>query len=285
MTLQKLKLIDLIDEVEKKSFYRDNIFHERQMNSCPIGCEGCAVSAVTSAKGAISYGELYDFYKEANSLGVSLKITKVEGYDPVFVQYEDSKLIPFAASVQACVDFGHQIITPVCTTGSWKAERTKWQIKELGKLTNKYRSFTYPSGNFGEHFVLSVPREINMFKNAKYDFNEHVTKIVEDINLLTVGGNLQVLVYFNSKVAGDFEVAADIKKAVEQELSKIQKERADILVTDFNCETLPESCFRYKNSVLICDKGFAPINQDSLDWGADLNLISQQELIKRMAVV
>ena len=34
------------------------------------------------------------------------------------------------------IDFEHQIITPICTTGSWKSERTRWQLEELGKLSN-----------------------------------------------------------------------------------------------------------------------------------------------------
>lgn len=285
MNDNSLALIDLIDEESKRSFYQNNIFHERHMNSCPIGCEGCAVSAVTNAKGSLAYNDLYDFYKDASEKKVSLKITKVEGYDPVFVQYTDSKNIPFAASLKAAVDYGHQIITPVCTTGSWKADRTKWQLEELGKLGSKYRKYTYPSGNTGNHYVLSVPREINPFKNSKYDFNEHVTKIVGDIKLLTINGNLQVLFYFNSKVEGDIDVATDIKKAVYRELSEIQKERAELIITDFNTETVPESCFRYKNSVLLCDKGFIEINKDKLEWDFDPNITSQEKISAKLLSV
>jgi hypothetical protein len=279
---KQLALIDLIDESNKKDFYSSSIFHERQMNSCPIGCEGCAVSAVTNMKGAIAYGDLFDFYKDASEQNVKLKITKVEGYDPVFVQYTDSKNIPFASSLKAAIDFGHQVITPLCTTGSWKTERTKWQLEELGKLGNKYRKYTYPSGNTGEHYVLSVPREINPFKNGKYDFKEHITKIVGDIKLLTVNGDLQVLIYFNSKVDGDQEVAEDIKKAVHKELNDTQKERAELIVTDFNTDTLPESCYRYENSVLVCDKGFVEIDKEKLEWSSDPNVTSQEEIFAKL---
>ncbi len=279
---ETLTLINLLDENEKDSFYRGSIFHERQMNSCPIGCNGCAVSAVTSAKGVISYSDLFDFYKDAFDKNVSLKITKVEGYDPVFVQYKDSKKIPFASSVKAAVDFGHQIITPICTTGSWKSERTKWQLEELGKLSNRYRRYTYPSGNTGEHYVLSVPREIRPFANGKYDFNDHISKIVGDISLLTVNGDIEVLIYFNSKVKGDMEVAEDIKKAVAKELNETQAERAKLLATDFNIETLPESCYRYDNSVLVCDKGFVPINTTKMDWELDPNTTSFEEISAKL---
>ncbi len=37
-----------INVESKKQFYAEHIFHERHMNSCPIGCEGCAVSASTT---------------------------------------------------------------------------------------------------------------------------------------------------------------------------------------------------------------------------------------------
>ena len=97
MNKENLALIDLLEEDAKASFYSDNIFHERQMNSCPIGCVGCAVSAVTNVKGVISYSDLYDFYKDAADKKAKLKITKVEGYDPVFVQYSDSKNISTSA--------------------------------------------------------------------------------------------------------------------------------------------------------------------------------------------
>ena len=285
MSTENLALIDLLEEEAKSSFYSSNIFHERQMNSCPIGCAGCAVSAVTNAKGSISYGELYDFYKDAHDKKVKLKITKVEGYDPVFVQYKDSKNISFASSLKAAIDFQHQVITPVCTTGSWKSERTRWQLEELGKLSNKYRRYTYPSGNTGEHYVLSVPREINPFKNGKYDFNEHIAKIVADIRLLTINGNLEVLIYFNSKVAGDEEVANDIKKAVFRELSDVQKDRAKLITTDFNTETLPESCYRYENSILVCDKGFVEIDKEKLEWESDPNVTSQEEISRKLLTV
>ena len=285
LELQTLSFVELLDESTKGSFYAEHIFHERQMNSCPIGCEGCAVSAVTNARGVISFSDLYDFYKDAHDQGVSLKITKVEGYDPVFVQYKDSSNIPFAASLKAAVDFGHQIITPLCTTGSWKSARTEWQLEELGKLSNKYRRYTYPSGKTASHFVLSVPREINPFKNGKYDFKEHVNKIVGDIQLLTANGDLEVLIYFNSKTDDDFGVADDIKKAVEKELNETQLERTTLTITDFNYDTLPESCFRYDNSILLCDKGFVEIDKDSKEWLLDPNLTSQKELVKKLMTV
>lgn len=273
-----LKLIDLIDLQEKKTFYSSSVFHERQMNSCPIGCEGCAVSASSSTKGAMNFNDLYDFYKDAESMEVSLKITKVEGYDPVFVNYKDSDKIPFAASVKTAIDAGHTIITPVCTTGSWKSDRTKWQLEELGKLGKKYRSYTYPSGNYGSHFVLSIPRQIKPFLKGKYDFSEHVKKIVLDIQLLTINGDLEVLIYYNSAIPGDFEVAEDIKNAVGGELSQSLLERVDLIVTNFNNQTIPESCFRYPNSMLVCDKGFVAINQTTMDWSYDPNLSAETQL-------
>lgn len=281
MNKDELALIDLLDEKSKASFYSNNIFHERQMNSCPIGCTGCAVSAVTNAKGVMSYGDLYDFYKDASEQGAKLKITKVEGYDPVFVQYKDSSKIPFAASLQAAIDFDHQVITPICTTGSWKTDRTKWQLEELGKLSNKYRRYTYPSGKTGEHYVLSVPREINPFKNGKYDFNEHINKIVSDITALTLNGDIEVLIYFNSKVEGDQDVAEDIQKAVFKELNQTQRERAKLITTDFNTDTLPESCYRYENSILVCDKGFVEIDKEKLEWEANPNVTSQEEILAK----
>ena len=285
MSNENLALIDLIDEKSKASFFSDNIFHERQMNSCPIGCTGCAVSAVTNVRGTISYGDLYDFYNDAHAHGAKLRITKVEGYDPVFVQYNDSKNIPFASSLKAAVDFNHQIITPICTTGSWKSERTRWQLEELGKLSNKYRKYTYPSGNTGTHYVLSVPRDINPFKNGKYDFNEHISKIVGDIKLLTINGDIQALIYFNSKVKGDDEVAKDIEKAVFKELNDIQRERTELITTDFNTDTLPESCYRYENSILVCDKGFIEINKEKLEWDAEPNITSLEEIAAKLMAV
>lgn len=252
-----------------KKFYSDNIFHERQMNSCPIGCDGCAVSAQTSTKGSVKFQDLIDFYQDAYNKGVSLKITKVEGYDPAFVSYADNDKIPFAQSIVSAVNMGHQIITPICTTGSWKSEKTLWQLDELGKLSNKYRRFTYPSGNSGEAFVLSVPREIRPFSNGKYDFETHVNKIAKDIELLTQNGNVDVLIYYNSNTEGDMQIAEGIRDKVAAKLNETQKERANLLIENFNSDTLPESCMRYPNSYLLSDQGFAEIDPVTLNWEHD----------------
>ena len=275
----------LLEANRKKDFYSSHVFHERQMNSCPIGCAGCAVSAVTNAKGSINYQDLLAFYKEANDLGVSLKITKVEGYDPVFVSYADDTEISFAQTIRDAIDFGHQIITPVCTTGSWKSERTKWQLSELGKLDNKYRSYHYPSGNSGQGFVLSVPREINPFSGGRYDFDQHLDKIVTDINLLTQNGDLEVLIYFNDKLDGDQDLAIKIKSSITVRLEDEALTRVKFSVMNFNSETLPESCFRYSNSVLVSDKGFTEINPKTLEWELDPNLLSREELLSKLASV
>jgi hypothetical protein len=251
--------------INKKSFYEDHIFHERHMNSCPIGCKGCAVSAKTVGKGAIDYHDLYKTYQEASELGVSMQITKVEGYDPAFVKYADDENISFAQSVKDAIDLGHTIITPICTTGSWKSEQTQWQIDELGKLEPKYREYTYPSGKKGDAFVLSVPREINPFAK-NYDFNDHLVKVVRDIEALTKNGKLEVLIYYNSKLPEDIKTARAIKDELTNALSESAKKNADLLITDFNSETLPESCYRYDNSVLLSDKGFAHIDPVTMDW-------------------
>lgn len=275
-------LITLPDKSDRAEFYSGNIFHERHMNSCPIGCQGCAVSAVTNAAGSINYKDLLEFYQDAHEHGVSLKITKVEGYDPVFVKYADYADLSFAQSVKDAVNFGHQIITPVCTTGHWKSERSRWQIEELGKLDNHYRAYTYPSGNTGVGFALSVPREIRPFANNKYEFAEHLTKISTDIELLTVAGDIEVLIYFNSKIEGDLAHAEKIKEQLDSRLSKRAIENAQLLITDFNAETLPESCYRYKNSILLSDKGFLPIDQESLEWSIDPNLLEPGELTQKL---
>ena len=257
---------DILDgTLAKKDFLASHIFHERHMNSCPSGCEGCAVSAKTSGKGAINFFELKDFYSEASKLGVDLKITKVEGYDPVFVSYPDAPETPFAETVKLAVDLGHTIITPVCTTGSWKSKRTIWQLEELGKLSNKYREYRYPSGNTGTGFVLSVPRDINPFAN-KYDFDEHIKKVSHDIELLAVGGVVDVLIYFNSNKEGDEDIAVQIKNSIKEKLSKDTLLNAKLIVTDFNAETLPESCFRYDNSLLYTDEGFQKIDPITMEW-------------------
>lgn len=281
MAINELTLIDLIDGSNKKDFYSQHIFHERQMNSCPIGCEGCAVSAVNNAKGAVKYSDLLSFYEDAKKHNVSLQITKVEGYDPAFVHYSDAPDLSFAANLKAAIDLGHQIITPVCTTGNWRSDRTKWQIEELGKLENKYRFYQYPSGNSGYGYALSVPREIRPFKNGKYEFDQHIEKILEDISLLTANGDIDVLIYYNSKTADDYDQAIKIKSNLAANLASRARERANLVVTDFNCETLPESCYRYKNSLLVSDKGFTMINPETMEWDGDPNLSTQEEIVAK----
>lgn len=252
----------------KKNFYLKHIFHERHMNSCPIGCEGCAVSANTTKKGGIDFKSLKEVYKEAKELGVSLSLTKVEGYDPAFVIYNDFPDISFADSVISAIDHGHKIITPICTTGSWKSERTKWQIQELGKLSNHYRKYVYPSGKKGDAIVLSVPREINPFAGGKkYDLEKHIDKVLADTITLSKNGNLEVLVYFNSRVGGDIDIANTIIARLDEQLTTNDKAKVRLAVTDFNMNTLPESCFRYENSVLISDQGFTHIDPVTMNWG------------------
>ncbi len=269
-------MIDL-HKINKKEFYSQNIFHERQMNSCPIGCKGCAVSASTSAKGSMSFSQIDKFYNEAAELGISLQITKVEGYDPVFVNYTDSAHIPFAQSVKLAKDLGHQIITPVCTTGSWKSPRTIWQVEELGKLDDSYRYYRYPSGNEGVGFVLSVPREINPFQKT-YDQDEHLNKLEEDINLLAANGQLDVLIYYNNHILGDQDFAHELKANLEAILPATILKRTNLLVTNFNSETLPESCFRYPNSILVSDQGFQKINPKTLTWDFEVVTVNETGL-------
>lgn len=281
MAINELTLIDLIEGSSKKDFYAQHIFHERQMNSCPIGCEGCAVSAVNNAKGSIKYSDLIAFYEDAKKHNVSLQITKVEGYDPAFVNYADAQDISFASTLKSAIDLGHQVITPVCTTGNWRSDRTKWQMEELGKLENKYRFYQYPSGNSGYGYALSVPREIRPFKNGKYEFSEHLKKIQEDVSLLTSNGDIDVLIYFNSKTPDDYDQAIKIKSNLAAGLSSRARERANLIVTDFNCETLPESCYRYKNSLLVSDKGFTMINPETMEWETDPNLVTQEEIVAK----
>jgi hypothetical protein len=275
-----MSLVAKITE-NKKNFYAGHIFHERQMNSCPIGCAGCAVSASTSARGAMSYSSINEFYRDAKACNVELQITKVEGYDPVFVNYSDDAGVSFAQTVKDAIDLGHNIITPVCTTGSWKAERTKWQLEELGKLGNEYRFYRYPSGNHGVGYALSVPREIRPFENGKYNFDEHLVKLKDDIELLTINGKLDVLIYFNSKLENDKDMALNIKSSIEARIPIKSLSRVNLIVTDFNDQTLPESCFRYTNSILVSDKGFTLIDPVTMNWEFDPNLISQEEILNK----
>ncbi len=240
------------------------------MNSCPIGCEGCAVSASTTNKGALSYHQLIEIYKEAKQLGVSLRITKVEGYDPVFISYPDAPEASFADTVRAAIDCGHQIITPICTTGNWKSERSRWQLEELGKLESRYRSFTYPSGASGDAIALSIPREIRPFANGKYNYELHIEKLLVDLDLLSRGGKVEALIYYNSELEGDLEFAKRIKTELSTKLSQSltikQLANIELVISNFNSNTLPESCFRYTNSVLVSDKGFENIDPVSLTW-------------------
>ncbi len=272
-----------LENIDKREFYSQNIFHERQMNSCPIGCQGCAVSASTSAKGSMVYDDLFNFYQDAKNHDSQLRITKVEGYDPVFVNYADNKDLPFARSIQDAVDLGHQIITPVCTTGSWKTDRTKWQLEELGKLSNKYRYFQYPSGNEGVGFVLSVPREIRPYADGRYNYDEHLEKIIEDIHLLTINGDLEVLVYYNNLRDSDYDTAVMIKSNVAVRLSERARRYTKFTITNFNSETIPESCYRYNNSILVANSGFYKINAKTMNWDDEPPMFAnQQEIAKKL---
>ncbi len=265
-----------LENSDKREFYSNNIFHERQMNSCPIGCQGCAVAASSTAKGTINYADLLGFYQDAHDHGASLSLTKVEGYDPVFVNYSEHNDVPFARSVQDAIDLGHQVITPVCTTGAWKSDRTKWQLEELGKLSNKYRYFRYPSGNDGVGFVLSVPREIRPYADGRYNYDEHIEKITEDIQLLTINGDIEVLVYYNNHKESDYDAAIMIKSNVAVRLTEQARSRAKFLITNFNSDTLPESCYRYPNSVLLCNSGFYKINPKTMNWDDEPPLFNNQ---------
>ena len=141
-------------------------------------------------------------------------------------------------------------------------------MEELGKLESKYRSYTYPSGKSGEAIVLSVPREINPFAGGKkYDIEMHVDKILGDTISLSNQGQVDVLVYFNSKVSGDADIASAIISRLDEQLSTSDKAKVKLIATDFNTETLPESCYRYENSILISDKGFTPIDPVTMSWG------------------
>ncbi len=254
----------------KKQFYSEHIFHERHMNSCPIGCDGCAVSASTSNQGAIKFSELINIYKEAKELGAKLRITKVEGYDPVFVSYADDPDASFADTVRAAIDLGHEIITPICTTGNWKSERSRWQLEELGKLNPKYRRYRYPSGKVGEAIVLSIPREIRPFANGKYNYDLHIEKIITDLDLLSRGGKVEALIYYNSQLDGDLDFAdkmqAELQNKIDRAFQPHQIDNIEFQIANFNSNTVPESCFRYTNSVLISDKGFERIDEVTMDW-------------------
>lgn len=272
-------LIDQISNIDKHEFYSKSIFHERQMNSCPIGCQGCAVSASTTNRGTINYDDLLGFYKDANKHKARLHLTKVEGYDPVFVNYPDAPEIAFAKSVRDALDLGHRIITPVCTTGSWKSDRTKWQLEQLGKLSNQYRRYTYPSGNRGEAFTLSVPREVRPYANGRYNFEEHVSKIIEDIELLTINGDVDVLIYYNSEHDSDYDTAVMLKANTAIGLEGRARERANFIITNFNSNTLPESCYRYPNSVLVSNQGFQVINPKTKEWDFETAVFRDQNEI------
>lgn len=254
----------------KKRFYSSHIFHERQMNLCPIGCVGCAVSSSQTSVGTLAFQDIIAFYKDAQEAGVSLKLTKVEGYDPVFVHYPDDMNASFADTVRAAIDMGHKIVTPICTTGAWKSPRTYWQLEEMGKLTNKYRSYEYLSGNSGEAIALSVPREIRPFEGGRYDYDFHVNKITKDIEILTRNGNVDVLIYYNSELDGDIRFAEQIRNEVSKKIEPIARSRANLLVTNFNNDTMPESCLRFSNSVLVSDRGFDHIDEITLEWGFEI---------------
>lgn len=274
LNCSEVGLVSQID-TDRKKFYSSHVFHERHMNSCPIGCEGCAVSASTSKKGSIAYADLLEFYQDAASFGVALNITKVEGYDPVFVNYSDDSNIPFAKSVVDAIDLGHQIITPICTTGSWKAPRTQWQLAELGKLGPKYRYYRYPSGRDGQAYSLSVPREIKPFAGERYNYDDHIAKLLIDIQLLTANGELDALVYFNSNIDGDIKIAQGIQRDLSANLPQEVLVKTQILITEFNSSTLPESCYRYPNSVLITDTELIPIDLEKMDWDEAFRLGSE----------
>ena len=76
-----------------------------------------------------------------------------------------------------------------------------------------------------------------------------------------------VLGYFNSKVSGDADIASAIVSRLDEQLSVNDKTKVALIATDFNTDTLPESCYRYENSILISDKGFTPIDPVTMSWG------------------
>ena len=81
-----------------------------------------------------------------------------------------------------------------------------------------------------------------------------------------MNGRVDTLIYYNSKIDGDKDIAEEIKARVYPQLNEDQRSKIQLLITDFNTETLPESCFRYENSVLFSDKGFTHIDPVVMDW-------------------
>ena len=160
---------------------------------------------------------------------------------------------------------GHEIITPICTTGNWKSERSLWQIQELGKLETKYRRYHYPSGTSGSAIVLSIPREIRPFAN-RYDYDLHISKILKDLDLLSFAGKVEALIYYNQEIPGDIDFAYRIQTELQAALPKTQIPNIDLIIANFNNDTIPESCYRYPNSVLVSDKGFEHIDPITMAW-------------------
>ena len=123
-------------------------------------------------------------------------------------------------------------------------------------------------------------------ENGKYNFDEHLAKLSEDIELLTINGKIDVLIYFNSKVSDDKKIASDIKTSLESKMPLKTAPKVNLIVTDFNDQTLPESCFRYPNSILVSDKGFTLIDPVTMEWELDPNLVSQSQIaLKKLANV
>ena len=158
----------------------------------------------------------------------------------------------------------HSIITPVCTTGSWNGQRTIEQIAALGKLPDHYRNYTYPSNFALVQLCFIYTERLDSFKRKAISLKN--ISSFRDLSLLSVGGKVQALIYFNSKIIGDAIAAEQIKTELSKLLTEEQKAKVELIITEFSDETTPESCYRYENSILVADDGFHYIDPVVMDW-------------------
>ena len=93
---------------------------------------------------------------------------------------------------------------------------------------------------------------------------------------MTINGDIEVLVYYNSHRESDYDAAIMIKSNVAARLTERARSRAKFLITNFNSDTLPESCYRYPNSVLLCNSGFYKINPKTMNWDDEPPLFNHQ---------